>query len=113
LECVPATVLIVDDDPAFRRAARELLVRAGLTVVAEAGDGAQAHTAFAVHRPDGVLLDVNLPGTTGAVLADQFLVAAPGVRILLTSSDECPDGRHAFVGKLELADCDLAAYLVA
>ena len=41
---MPRRVLIVDDNSAFRTAARQLLERAGFVVVAEAGDGVDALT---------------------------------------------------------------------
>jgi filamentous hemagglutinin family protein len=57
-------VLVVDDDPGFRTLARMLLERAGLAVeVAVDGDDALATVRRA--KPDLVLLDVRLPGTSG------------------------------------------------
>jgi DNA-binding NarL/FixJ family response regulator len=106
-------ILIVDDDPGFRLAARELLERAGLAVVGEAQDGAGARDELRARRPDGVLLDVNLPDASGPALAEELLAIAPGTRIVLTSSDgpPPPGGIRGmrFVSKLELADCDLVS----
>ena len=59
-------VLIVDDHAPFRSLARTLLVAEGFDVVGEAGDGAGALAAARDLRPDVVLLDVQLPGTTGS-----------------------------------------------
>jgi CheY-like chemotaxis protein len=109
-----ASVLIVDDDPGFRRIARMLLEARGLHVVAEAPDGAEALAACARHRPDAILLDVNLPDTTGPVLARELNAAMPGMRILLTSTDPSigpVDGIAAFLPKTELVGADLAHYL--
>ena len=67
------TVLIVDDDAPFRRAARELLTLEGYEVVGEAEDGESGVAAAARLGPAIVLLDVQLPdiacmprGTRGA-----------------------------------------------
>jgi DNA-binding NarL/FixJ family response regulator len=104
---VSITVLIVDDDAGFRAIARRLLERGGLEVVGEAGDGASAVALCEACRPDGVLLDVNLPDTTGPELASRL----PGVRVLLTSTDDTAgDGRVPFVPKARLFEVDLASY---
>jgi DNA-binding NarL/FixJ family response regulator len=108
------SVLIVDDDPGFRRIARTLLEARGLHVIAEAPDGEQALAACALHRPDAVLLDVNLPDTSGPILAREMNATMPGIRILLTSTDPTigpVDGIAAFLPKTELVAADLASYL--
>jgi CheY-like chemotaxis protein len=46
-----ASVLLVDDDPVFRRLARRMLIAAGLVVVAEAGTVAAAVVAARELRP--------------------------------------------------------------
>ena len=61
------TVLIADDEPSMR-----LLVTATITsdsiVVLEAADGDEAWSLIEAHRPDLVLLDVQMPGQTGIEL---------------------------------------------
>ncbi len=57
-------VLNVDDYEAGRYARTQMLQRAGFQVI-EAGTGADALRAAAEHRPDLVLLDVNLPDMDG------------------------------------------------
>jgi DNA-binding NarL/FixJ family response regulator len=56
-------ILIVDDDPGFRRLLVDTLASADFEV-AEASDAAAALQDGAT-RPDLVILDVNLPGTSG------------------------------------------------
>ena len=55
------TVLIVDDDAPFRRAARELLTLEGYEIVGEAEDGESGVAEAARLGPAIVLLDVQLP----------------------------------------------------
>ena len=59
-------VLLVEDHPVFRRGLRRLLEESGgFHVVGEAQNGHEAIHLAEVHRPDLVLLDVQLPGITG------------------------------------------------
>ena len=61
----PAGVLIVDDEPSFRLAARALLERRGYVVVGDAGCAASAVKSVQRLAPDGVLLDVRLGDDDG------------------------------------------------
>ena len=113
---VASRILIVDDSPGFRALAAELLAVRGFEVLEEAADGEQALAAVARSRPDGILLDVNLPGQDGFAVAASLAAACAGTRIVLTSADlgqvpaevmkTCP--AIAFVAKQELATADLA-----
>jgi CheY-like chemotaxis protein len=58
-------VLVVDDSHAQRTRVRSALEQAGLTVVGEAEDGAQALTQAAAHHPDVVLMDLRMPRMDG------------------------------------------------
>lgn len=79
-----ATVLLVDDDPAIRRALARLLVREGWTVV-EAGSGAEGLAAVHRDAPDVVVTDLNMPEMNGI----EFLLAIqdqdPGLPVIAIS----------------------------
>ena len=62
---MPCRVLLVDDNSDFRRAARQLLERRGFAVVAEAETGISGIEQAQEHRPDLVLVDVQLPDIDG------------------------------------------------
>ena len=108
-------VLIVDDQPGFRDAARELLRARGHIVVAEAQSGQTALEAVERCAPDAVLLDVRLGSENGFVVSRRLMDANPDLRVLLTSVDapnvapervhEC--GARAFVLKQRLTKVDL------
>lgn len=108
------TVLIVDDHPAFRSAARALLEAAGFEVVGEAADGASAVAAAAALRPAVILLDVQLPDIDGFAVAERV---ADGPAIVLTSSRSASSFRRRltanpawrFIPKSELSGEALAA----
>ncbi|MCO7197095.1 response regulator transcription factor [Pseudonocardia sp. McavD-2-B] len=60
----------------------------GLTVVAEAGDGAEGVALAERHRPDVVLMDIRMPGTDG-LTATETLRRRPGAPqvVVLTTFD--------------------------
>src|SRR5918992_1790771 len=67
-----ATVLIVDDHPGFRAAARRLLELEGYVVVGEAEDGMTALARARELRPEVMLLDVQLPDMNGFEVAERL-----------------------------------------
>ena len=84
--------LIIDDSPTFLAAARGLLERQGLRVVATASDGAQAVRLAEELRPDIVLLDIGLDGESGFDVArrlhDGGLTGRPPVILISTLLEE-------------------------
>ncbi|HBP20800.1 MAG TPA: hypothetical protein DEA08_23795, partial [Planctomycetes bacterium] len=57
-------VLIVEDEAPFRRFAGSYLAEHGLAV-AQAGSGQEALELYETHRPEVVLLDLELPDLHG------------------------------------------------
>jgi len=112
---VPPRILIVDDHPAFRRAARLLLAERGFKVIAEAGCPRTALQAAAELAPDGVLVDVHLGEECGLELTRALTRGRPTLAVLLVSTDplhraaeDC--GAQGFVLKSELARTDLTVF---
>ncbi|RZS59040.1 LuxR family two component transcriptional regulator [Microcella putealis] len=71
-------VLLVDDQPLFRRGVRMLIdSQPDLTVVGEASDGEEAVTAATEHSPDVVLMDIRMPRVDG-IAGTAGIVAAAG-----------------------------------
>src|SRR4051794_5241486 len=79
-------VLIVDDHPSFRSAARLLLEHDGFDVIGEAADGAAGIAATSELHPDVVLLDVNLPDIDGFDVASRICLDQAAPKVVLTSS---------------------------
>jgi DNA-binding NarL/FixJ family response regulator len=110
-------VLIVDDQPAFRRQLRRLLTHAGLTVVGEAGSIAQAEALMLALQPDLAVVDVMLPGSSGIEGARRLRALAPDLRVIVVSAHRDradlfqaaarEAGAEAFVAKDDLS-IDLA-----
>ncbi|GAA4917049.1 response regulator transcription factor [Nesterenkonia rhizosphaerae] len=86
-------VILVDDQTLVRQGIRTLLEIGGITVVAEAGDGAQALTileeASGPEAPDVVLLDLRMPRYDGLWLLRKLQDAGREVPVLvLTTFDD-------------------------
>jgi DNA-binding NarL/FixJ family response regulator len=85
-------VLLVDDHDLFRTGLRTLLEEQGVQVVGEAGNGAEAVRAVRELAPDVVVMDLNMPGVSGADATRQIATVAPLTRVLvLTISDQDAD----------------------
>jgi DNA-binding NarL/FixJ family response regulator len=114
---VERTVLIVDDHPGFRSAARALLEADGFEVVGEAADGASGLTAAERLRPGLVLLDIRLPDLDGFEVARRLSQAGdPPAIVLVSSRDRSAYRRRladsparGFVAKSDLSGAAIAA----
>jgi DNA-binding NarL/FixJ family response regulator len=89
-------VLIVDDHEAFRAWATRTLRDDGLDVVGQAATGNDAILAAREHRPDLILLDIQLPDVSGFEVADRLRGNAAVV--VLTSSRDAADYRTRLAG---------------
>lgn len=117
---MPRRVLIIDDNPDFRSAARQLLERHGFIVVAEAETGIGGIAMAKEHDPDLVLLDVQLPDVDGFEVAERLSRLEVPVDAILTSSLDDTDfgalvarsSALGFVPKAELSGVAIEALLV-
>ncbi len=92
------TLLLVDDDAAFRDVYRELLAGEGLSIV-QAGAAPEALAQFERSGARLVVLDLMLPPSgrseEGAALADKMLAARPSAKIIVVSgAGETPLALH-------------------
>jgi CheY-like chemotaxis protein len=110
MDTAPATalrVVVVDDSQTLRTRVRLALERAGLTVVGEAADGAQALTQAAAHHPDVVLMDLRMPRMDGIQATRVLRGQQPDTPVVLWTGDDDAhlagaigeSGAHAGVAK--------------
>jgi two-component system response regulator DesR len=91
------TVVLADDEVLLRRALASLLPLEGdITVLAEAADGAEAVTATLTHRPDVLVIDLEMPGLDGLDAVAEIRRTLPGQVVLVLT-------RHARPGVLRRA----------
>ena len=76
-------VVIVDDHVALRRGMELLLRRAGHHVVGTADDAEAGEALILRRRPDVALVDLALPGKSGAEMTRSLLSEDPKLRIIL------------------------------
>ena len=79
-------VLLVDDTTFMRRMLRDILVRAGFEVSAEASNGRQAVEAYRQARPDLVIMDITMPEMDGVAAVREIAGADPAARIVMCSA---------------------------
>ncbi|CAN5479079.1 response regulator transcription factor [soil metagenome] len=90
-------VVLADDHAVVRAALRMLLeTEDGLKVVAEASDAESAIRYVGGHRPDVLILDINMPGGSGLAAIPEIRSASPDTKIvMLTMQEETASAREA------------------
>lgn len=79
-------VLLVDDHELVRTGIRRLLDDfADIEVIAEAESGEEAITLVRVHRPQVVLMDVNMPGIGGLEATRKLTQIDPNVKVIVVT----------------------------
>ncbi len=85
-------VAIADDDDLMRAGLRMIVEQAeGLTVVAEAADGAEAVRVVREFTPDVILMDVRMPGTDGIEATRMLAAEGLTTRVLILTTFELDD----------------------
>ncbi|MFD9867574.1 response regulator [Streptomyces niveus] len=91
------SVVLADDEALLRKALAALLtLEDGITVVAEAHDGESAVRATLRHRPDVLVIDLEMPGVDGLGAVERIRRERPDQVVLMLT-------RHARPGVLRKA----------
>lgn len=94
----PTTSVVLADDHTVVRSALRLLLEAeeGLEVIGEAGSAPEAVRHCLGHKPDVLVLDLNMPGEPGLEAIPKVREASPETRIVvLTMQDDPAFAREA------------------
>ena len=104
-------ILIVDDHPVLREGLAAMITNdPGMTLVAEAGTGAEGIELFKANRPDVTIMDLRLPDMSGIDAIVNIRGSYPNARIIVLTtylgdvqaSRALKAGAHAFLLKAGL-----------
>lgn len=77
-------IIIVDDHLIFRESIKLLIEREGIgEVIAEAEHGLEFLDLLKTHKPDLVIMDIDMPYMNGIVATENALLLYPDMKILL------------------------------
>ena len=88
------TLLIVEDNPKVREMIKEV-VRDVAETAHECGNGAQALHSYAAHRPDWVLMDIEMDEMDGIAATRQIKAVFSDARIIIVTNYDDNDLREA------------------
>jgi DNA-binding NarL/FixJ family response regulator len=99
-------VVLADDHHFFREGLRRMLENAGVSVVGEASDGAEAVALAGKLKPDVIVIDPNMSDALGADVLHRIAAVSPEARaVVLTSSAKEAD-------VLEALNADACGYIL-
>jgi two-component system chemotaxis response regulator CheY len=81
-----ARVMIVDDAKFIRMVIKDILLKHGHEVVAEADDGEDAIQTYLKVKPDIVLMDIIMPDMDGKKALQKLLIMDPEAKVVMCSS---------------------------
>ena len=79
----PIRAVVADDHPAVLRSVCDVLIDAGVDVVARASNGEEAVTKIEATRPTVAVIDVKMPRLTGIEVASQVSRTTPDTAVIL------------------------------
>lgn len=80
------TIAIIDDHQLFREGVKRILdFEKTFEVIAEGDDGSEAVAIVEKHRPDVVIMDINMPTLNGVEATRQLIETYPNTRVIILS----------------------------
>lgn len=106
------SVLVIDDHPLVRDGVKRSLTAAGFICVGEAGSLKEAIAMIALHNPDVITVDLNLPDGNGLEIISWARKNSPTIAIIVLTLEDDLDlvsaasqsGAQAFISKTESAE---------
>ena len=78
-------VIVSDDDPAVNDSISDQLESSGMKVVGKAYDGEEAFQLFTLHKPEVILVDLNMPNYDGHYAITKIKQEHPTAKIIVVS----------------------------
>lgn len=79
-------ILIADDESHIRDLINLIVTSLGAEVIAEASDGEMALSLYLQHRPDMVILDINMPKRDGISVLKEIMAIDPRTLVVMLTS---------------------------
>ena len=105
-------MLVIDDHPLVREGVKKSLTASGFKCVGEAGSLKEAIAMIALHNPDAITVDLNLPDGNGLEIISWARKNSSTIAIIVLTLDDDLDlvsaaaqsGAQAFISKSESAE---------
>lgn len=81
-----ARILIAEDESHIRSLIKLIVTSLGAEVVAEAADGEQALAEYRQHKPDMLILDINMPKLDGVAVLKQIMALDRRALVVMLTS---------------------------
>ncbi|MCM3130995.1 MULTISPECIES: response regulator [unclassified Paenibacillus] len=81
-----AKVLVTDDAVFMRMIVKEILIKGGHEVIAEASNGVEAVAQYHLHKPDIVTMDITMPEMDGIQAVKEIKKSFPEAKIIMCSA---------------------------
>ncbi|KHF39614.1 chemotaxis protein CheY [Halalkalibacter okhensis] len=79
-------IVIIDDHQLFREGVKRILaMEPEFEIVADGQDGSQAIELVKIHRPDVILMDINMPQVNGVEATKELIQTFPNAKVLILS----------------------------
>ncbi|MCL7746747.1 response regulator transcription factor [Halalkalibacter sp. MEB205] len=79
-------IVIIDDHQLFREGVKRILaMEPEFDIVADGQDGSQAIELVKIHRPDVILMDINMPQMNGVEATKELIQTFPNAKVLILS----------------------------
>ncbi len=88
------SILLVEDHASMRATLRMWLADLAAPIT-ECDNGTEVCACYATHRPDWVLMDIELPGQDGITATRELLAVNPAVRVVIVTSYDDAEMRRA------------------
>ncbi|MEV6311745.1 response regulator transcription factor [Streptomyces sp. NPDC051840] len=90
------TTVLIADDQAMQRFGYRMLLESqdDMTVVGEAGDGAEAIDLIHRHQPDVALMDIRMPGLDGIEATRRVIASGSRTRVLIVTTFDLDEYAH-------------------
>ncbi len=80
------SIVLVDDHQLFREGVKRILeMEQDFKVVGEGADGEEAYRLAENHKPDVLLMDINMPNVNGVSAAEHVISVSPKTRVIILS----------------------------